>query len=99
MCHVCHESYVGIQVHNLNTCPMCVRCLRVGTNHRFSAMNHMDPRTQPRVLEDITQVEEMLIAHASPILQVMHSIGGQYKYQGHTISFSQEIKNVSKTFP
>ena len=59
----------------------------------------MDPRTQPRVLEDITQVEEMLIAHASPILQVMHSIGGQYKYQGHTISFPRENKYVAKTLP
>ena len=59
----------------------------------------MDLGTQPHVLEDLTQVEEMLIACASPILQVMHSIGGQYKYQGHTISFTQEIKDVFKTFP
>ena len=28
----------------------------------------------------------------------MHSIGGRYKYHGHTISF-QEVKDVSKTFP
>ena len=28
MCHVCLESYVGIQVHNTSTCPMCMRCLR-----------------------------------------------------------------------
>ena len=41
----------------------------------------------------------MLIACASPILQVMHSIGGQYKYRGHTISFPQEIKYVAKTLP
>ena len=29
----------------------------------------------------------------------MHSIGGQYKYRGHTISFPQEIKYVAKTLP
>jgi len=29
----------------------------------------------------------------------MHSIGGQYKYRGHTISFPQEIKDVAKTLP
>ena len=87
MCHVCLESYVGIQVCNTSTGPMCMRCLREESNHRFSATNHMDLRNQPHVLEDLTQVEEMLIARASPILQVMHSIGGQYKYQGHAISF------------
>ena len=67
---------------------MCIRCRREGTNHIFLARNRMDPGTQPHVLAILTQVEEMLIAHASPILQVMHSIGGQYKYRGHTISFT-----------
>lgn len=41
----------------------------------------------------------MLIARASPILQVMHSISGQYKYRGHTISFPQEVKDVAKKLP
>ena len=68
MCHVCHESYVGIQVRNTNTGPMCVRCLKDRTNHRFSARNHMDPGSQPHVLEVLTQVEDMLTAHAIPIL-------------------------------
>ena len=99
MCHVCLESYAGIQVRNTSTGPMCMRCLREGSNHIFSATNHIDPGTQPHVLEDLTQVEEMLIACASTILQVMHSIGGQHKYQGHTISFLREIKDVIKTLP
>ena len=99
MCHVCQESYAGIQVCNSSTCPMCVRCLREGSNHRFSTRNHMDLGTQPHVLEDLTQIEEMLIACASPILHAIHSIGGKYKYRGHTISFLQEVKDVSKTFP
>ncbi len=84
---------------NTNTGPMCMRCRREGTNHRFSARNHMDPGTQPYVLAVLTQVEEMLIARASPILQVMHSMGGQYKYRGHTICFPQEVKDVAKTLP
>ena len=68
MCHVFLESYAGIQVRNTSTGPMCMRCLREGSNHIFSATNHIDPGTQPHVLEDLTQVEEMLIACASPIL-------------------------------
>ena len=87
-CHVCHESYVGIQVFRTNTGPMCMHCRREGTNHKFSTRNHMDLGTQPDVLRVLTEVEEMFIAHAIPILQVMHSIGGQYKYRGHTISFT-----------
>ena len=59
----------------------------------------MDLGSQPRVLEVLTQVENMLAAYASPILQVIHSIGGQYKYREHTISFLQEVKYVSKTLP
>ena len=59
----------------------------------------MDPGFQLRVLQNLTQVEEILIAHASPNLQVMPSISGKYKYRGHTISFSQEVRDVSKTFP
>ena len=80
MCHVCQESYAGVHIRNTSTGPMCLQCLREGSNHKFSTANHMDPGFQPRVLQDLTQVEEMLIARASPILQVMHSIGGQYKY-------------------
>ena len=53
---------------------MCVRYLREGTNHRMPRRNHMDPGTQPHVLEALTQVEDMLIVRVGPILQVMHSI-------------------------
>ena len=59
----------------------------------------MNPGEQPNVLAELTQVEEMLIARASPILQVMHSIGGQYKYRGHTISFPQEVSNLAMKLP
>ena len=56
----------------------------------------MDPRIQPPILALITQVEEMLISRANPILQVIHAHGGQYKYFGHTICFPQDISNISK---
>jgi hypothetical protein len=54
----------------------------------------MDPSHQPIVLSILTQVEEMLIARVSPILQVRHARGGQYKYSGHTISFPQQIVHI-----
>ena len=79
--------------------PICTRCKREGNKHIFSSQNHMNPGLQPLILGSLTQVEEMLIARASPILQVMHSIGGQYKYRGHTISFAQDFKYVAKKLP
>ncbi|XP_059068758.1 uncharacterized protein LOC131859203 [Cryptomeria japonica] len=59
----------------------------------------MDPGPQPNELANLTQVEEMLIARVSPILQVTHATGSQYKYKGHMISFPQNVDHVSKKLP
>ena len=59
----------------------------------------MDPSVQPNVLRVLTQVEEMLIARVTPILQVTGAHGGQFKYSGHTISFPQDIQTITKYLP
>lgn len=59
----------------------------------------MDPGIQPTELANLTQVKEMLIALVTPILQVTHATGDQFKYRGHTISFPQNIENVVKKLP
>ena len=41
----------------------------------------------------------MLICRANPILEVTHAHGGQYKYFGHFMCFSQDISNISKYLP
>eukprot|EP01018_Ginkgo_biloba_P033876 Gb_14363 [translate_table: standard] len=66
---------------------------------RFSLSNNMDPGDQPFVLRILTQVEEMFIARVSPILQVSHAPGGQYKYRGHTISFPHDICGIATSLP
>ena len=76
-----------------------MKCNREGSHHRFSADNHMNPGEKPNVLAELTQVEEMLVARASQILHVMHSIGGQYKYRGHNTSFTQEVSNLAMKLP
>eukprot|EP01018_Ginkgo_biloba_P011228 Gb_05719 [translate_table: standard] len=95
MCHVCNECYVGIKVFQTQDGPKCARCKSESGAHRFSVWNNMDPKEQPHVLAVLTQVEEMLIARISLILQVSHAPGGQYKYSGHTISFPQYIQSVT----
>ena len=59
----------------------------------------MDLGSQSSELENLTQVEEMLIAFVSPILQVTHAIGGKYKYKWYTISFPQNIEHIYKSLP
>ena len=45
------------------------------------------------------QVEEMLICHGNPILQVTHAHGGHSEYCGHIIFSPQDISNISKYLP
>ena len=66
--NVYEEFYARVQVVNTNIGPMSMRFERERTHHKFSAQNHMDPRSQPRVLAVLIQVVEMLIACTSPIL-------------------------------
>ena len=38
---------------------------------------HMDPGSVPPCLQNMTQIEELLIARACPIMTVYHKHGGQ----------------------
>ena len=51
------------------------------------------------LLKILTQIEEMLIARVSPILQVTYAKGDQLKYSGHTISFPQDIPTIASQLP
>ncbi|XP_059071828.1 uncharacterized protein LOC131055088 [Cryptomeria japonica] len=67
--------------------------------HRYSNWNNMDPGEQPRCLQILTQVEEMLITRISHVLQVTYARGGQLKYSGHTICFPQDISSIASHLP
>lgn len=77
----------------------CFHCASSNSTSCFSQLNNMNPGEQPYVLQHLTKVEEIFIAHVNPILQVTHAHGGQYKYSGHTISFHQYITTISKYLP
>lgn len=85
--------------HSSGQTPACRRCINEKGIHRFSPHNNMDPWEQLIMLKILTKVEEMLIARVNPILQVTHTIGGQYKYSGHTIIFPQDIQNIASVLP
>ncbi|XP_059064700.1 uncharacterized protein LOC131856792 [Cryptomeria japonica] len=99
MCSICEERYIGMVVQRSHPTIICSRCFSERGIHHFSLANNLDPGEQPLVLKKLTQVEEMLIAHISTVLQVTHARGSQYKYFGHTISFPQDISEIAKKLP
>jgi hypothetical protein len=59
----------------------------------------MNLGNQPLVLSILTQVEEILIARVSPLLQVIHARCGQYQYSGHPISFPKNSNTIVNYLP
>lgn len=76
-CVVCMEKYPRIKTKQYNGNCICYRCISEKLGHRFFITNNTDPSEQPICLQRLTQVEEMLIAKVSPVLQVTYARGGQ----------------------
>ena len=65
---------------------------------KFSHENSMIPSHVPHELQNLTQVEEMLIAHALPIMRVYIQPGGQQGYSRHCINLPQNVTELA-TYP
>ena len=59
----------------------------------------MIPCDIPPELQDLTQVEEMLISRALPIMRVYIKPGGQRGYAGHCINLPQKVEELANTLP
>ena len=57
----------------------------------------MIPSTIPIELQGLTQIEEILIARALPIMRVYIKPGGQRGYSGHCINLPQNITDLALT--
>ena len=57
------------------------------------------PLSAPNELQNLAQIEEMLIAHALPIMQVYIKPGGQQGYSGHCINLPQNVKGLATSLP
>jgi hypothetical protein len=55
----------------------------------------MIPSCVPHELQNLTQIEEMLIARALPIMRVYIKPGGQRGYSGHCINLPQNVKELA----
>ena len=79
---------------------ICSRCSRDKKSpKKFSCENSMIPSSVPHELQNLTQIEEMLIARALPIMRVYIKPGGQRGFSGHCINLPQNVKELAMSLP
>ena len=59
----------------------------------------MIPSPIPPQLQGLTEIEEMLIARALPIMRVYIKPGGQRGYSGHCINLPQNVNELASSLP
>ena len=90
----CKHSKQGINIYE------CVKCSRdKNVPKRFSKANDMHPGAVPEYLQNLTQIEEILIARVSPIMYIYRKHGGQRGYKGHVLNLSQNIQSLLDKLP
>ena len=100
-CTVCLEAWPKSSSHSQKDSEyQCVRCSRDKKHpQKFSKQNYMVPSAVPSQLQGLTQIEEMLIARALPIMRVYIKPGGQRGYSGHCINLPQHVQELATSLP
>ena len=99
-CTICKEAWPRKSKPRSPDSYICLQCSRdKNSPKKFSVDNLMIPSTIPIELQGLTQIEEMLIARALPIMRVYIKPGGQRGYSGHCINLPQNIKDLVSTLP
>ena len=78
-CTICQEAWPMKSKPMLPNNYVCSRCSR-------DAKSSKKISPVPHELKGLTQIEEMLIAHALPIMRVYIKPGGRRDYSGHCIN-------------
>ena len=95
-CSVCKEAWPI----NQKVSAVCKRCKDDKQKiKKYSNENFMIPGAVPSVLENLTQIEEMLIARVLPITHVYLKPGGQRGYSGHCINLPQNVLSIAYSLP
>ena len=99
-CKVCQEAWPLKSKPRSPDTYICSRCSRDKKSPKtFSTENLMIPSPVPHELQGLTQIEEMLIARALPIMRVYIKPGGQRGYSGHCINLPQNVKELATSLP
>jgi hypothetical protein len=97
-CAVCQEAWP--LKSKPNTPYVCSRCFRDKKSpQKFSCENSMIPSCVPHELQNLTRIEEMLIARALPIMRVYIKPGGQRGYSGHCINLPRNVTELATSLP
>jgi hypothetical protein len=97
-CTVCQEAWpLKSKPRTPYTCSRCSRDKK--SPEKFSCENSMIPSPVPNELQSLTQIEEMLIARALPIMRVYIKPGGQRGYSGHCINLPQNVTELATSLP
>jgi len=105
----CIESFLADSL-SWYTCEQCKekcllplstakRCRHGKKCDDFSESNNMDPGEVPDELNDLTFIEEQLIALIHPIVSYFKLKGLQYGYRGNVINFPQNVNEFAKELP
>ncbi len=99
-CTICQEAWPLKSKPSSPQCYICSRCSRdTRSPKKFSLENSMIPSLVPHELQNLTQVEEMLIARTLPIMRVYIKSGGQRGYSGHCVNLPQNVKELAMSLP
>ena len=101
-CIICLEAW-PLKLSSCSVATPKYRCFRCSRDkkqaQRFSKENNMIPCKVPPELQGLTQVEEMLIARALPLISVYLKPGGQRGYSGHCINLPQHVEELASSLP
>ena len=99
-CTVCHEAWPLKSKPRSPDTYICSRCNRDKKIPKtFSKENSMISSPIPPELQGLTQVEEMLVARALPIMRVYIKPGGQRGYSGHCVNLPQHVDELASSLP
>lgn len=99
-CQTCHEAWPLKFKPKSPTTYICQKCKAdKETPKKFAAGNNMIPTPVPKEPQGLTQIEEMLISRALPIMKVYVKPGGQHGYSGHCINLPQKVSELAQTLP
>lgn len=99
-CNSCNQAFYDLEFFaNDEMCKRCKRFQDNGTVNIFSAENEMDPGELPLELQNLTYIEEQLIAQVHPVMSVYRLKYGQMSYKGHVINFHQDVFQFATELP
>ncbi|CAH3141297.1 unnamed protein product [Porites lobata] len=79
---------------------MCTRCRRDKKVPKvWSGENNMDPMAVPKILSDMSDAEQMLIARLAPTVHVHLLKHGGIASKGHCIAFPQAVQEPATILP